>query len=274
MDPKTHKPTHIIMKPMKTTCLYACFLAFASLSHGAVTWQTPQNITGDSDVSTNGSSLYAVNFRSTAGTTTVNSVAFTNATALSSANYTFESLSPSTYHQSPGGTEAPGGTNPTVGFASGNFAGLSSGYQDLLSQYARAGGGSGSGAAEDATFNVWALSLNGLISGNTYEVQVWINDSRNIATGYNGIGTLDRGEGGPVVDYNVGNVAGGGGLGQYAVGTFVATGSTEVFTFDTWAAPTANVAALNAFQLRLIPEPTSALLAALGLCAGISRRRR
>lgn len=270
-------PKHTNIKPQmksRIPALSACILSLASISQGAITWQTPQNITGDSDISTNGTSLYAINFRSTGITTQVNGVTFTNATALSIASYRFESLSPSTYHQSPGGTETPAGPNPAVGHTSGSFAALSANYQNLLNQYARSGGGSGAGLAEDAAFNAWSLTMNGLVAGNTYEVQIWINDSRDVVSAYNGLGTLDRGLGGPVVDYNVGNVSGGGGLGQYVVGTFVATGSDELFTFDTWAAPVSNVGALNAFQVRVIPEPSAALLGVLGLSGFALRRRR
>ncbi|WAC19696.1 hypothetical protein OVA24_20980 [Luteolibacter sp. SL250] len=248
---------------IRTAVLSACLLSLASVSQGAITWQSAQNITGDSNVSTNGTSLYAYNFTTAAGTTTVNGVGFTNSNTFSvTGAYTFDFLSPSTGRA----------TASDSSFNGGQFSALSSSYQALLGQSIRSTGGSGAGAANDSAFNAYALTLSGLTAGSVYEVQVWISDSRNLDPALLGLGHLDRGAGGPLVDYNVGNAAGN--LGQYVVGTFTATGTSEDFVFDAFAAPTANVALLNAFQVRAIPEPSAALLAAAGLFAGISRRRR
>jgi hypothetical protein len=243
--------------------LFGSLLALTSLSRGAITWHAAQNITGDSNVSTNGTSLYAFNFTTVTGATLVNGVQFINSNTFSATGaYSFDYLSPSTGRA----------TAADSGHTSGNFTTLSSSYQALLSQSIRSTGGSGSGAANDAAFNAYALVLNGLTAGTVYEVQVWINDSRSVDPAIQGLGHLDRGAGGPLVDYNVGNKAGN--LGQYVVGTFVATGSDEFFTFDTWAAPTANVAALNAFQVRIIPEPSGVIFGVLGTMGVVRRRRR
>ncbi len=248
---------------LRSAVLSACFLSLASFSQGAITWQAAQNITGDSNVSTTGTALYAYNFTATAGTTTVNGVQFSNSSAFSvTGAYSFDFLSPST------GRAAPADS----GHTSGAFITLSSSYQALLSQSIRSTGGSGSGVANDAAFNAYSLTLNGLTSGTMYQIQVWISDSRSNDPAIQGIGHLDRGAGGPLVDYNVGNTAGN--LGQYVTGTFTANGTSEDFIFDAYAAPTANVALLSAFQVRAIPEPSAALLAAAGVFAGISRRRR
>ncbi|MBX3742278.1 MAG: hypothetical protein KF712_14900 [Akkermansiaceae bacterium] len=248
---------------IRTAILSACILSLASVSQGAITWQAAQNITGDSNVSINGTSLYAYNFTTAAGTTQVNGVQFTNSNTFSVAGaYNFDFLSPSTGRA----------TAADSSHTSGVFTTLSSSYQALLGQSIRSTGGSGSGVANDAAFNAYALTLNGLTAGIVYEVQVWISDSRSNDPAILGLGHLDRGAGGPLVDYNVGNTAGN--LGQHVIGTFTATSTSEDFVFDAYAAPTANVALLNAFQVRIIPEPSAALLAAAGLFAGISRRRR
>lgn len=247
----------------RTAILSACFLSITSLSQGAITWQAAQNITGDANVSTNGTSLHAYNFTTATGTTTVNGVVFNNSNAFSvTGAYSFDFLSPSTGRA----------TAADSSHTSGVFTTLSSSYQALLSQSIRTTGGSGAGIANDAAFNAYALTLNGLTIGSIYEIQVWISDSRSNEPAILGEGHLDRGAGGPSVDYNVGNTAGN--LGQYVIGTFTATGTSEDFIFDAYAAPTANVALLNAFQVRIIPEPSSALLAAVGLFAVIARRRK
>lgn len=242
----------------------AAVLSLASFAQGAISWQTPQTITGESDVSTNGALLYAYNFTTTAGITTVNGAQFANTSAFSVTNaYDFDFLSPST------GRAAPSDS----GYGSGNFNALSSSYRNLLNQSIRASGGSGAGAANDAAFNAFAVTLNGLTIGVTYEVQVWISDSRSNDPATKGLGHLDRGQpGGVMVDYNVGDSAGN--LGQYVVGTFTASETDEFFVFDTYAAPVANVALLNAFQVRIIPEPSSVLVAGGGFAFLMLGRRR
>jgi hypothetical protein len=58
--------------------------------------------------------------------------------------------------------------------------------------------------------------------------------------------------------------------GQFAIGTFTADATTQTLYMET-----INIAQshINAYQIRLIPEPSSALLGGLGLLALLRRRR-
>lgn len=253
-----------ILKPI------AASFALASMASGAITWNTPQDIANDvTQISTTGNLVYAYNFTNVnTGVTTVNTVDFTNTNTSSVAGaYTVASLSPS--------TTITVGTD--VSLASGAFNGLDSAYKALIGREIRTSGGTsggpntptGVGVANDAYYNGYRVTLNGLTDGASYQLQIWINDSRNANTAYLGFGHLD---GSVEVDYNTSDVAGG--IGQYVIGEFVATGTSQSFEFKTDVAEVNNVALLNAFQVRLIPEPSAALLGVLGLSGLALRRRR
>lgn len=112
------------------------------------------------------------------------------------------------------------------------------------------------------------LVLSGLTIGTTYQLQIWFNDLRD--------GTPDivrYNMGGSTVDLTTDTDGGTGGtdLSQYALGTFTATATSENLTATTVSGgggPT-----LNMFQVRAIPETSSALLGGLGLLALLRRRR-
>ncbi|MBX3742279.1 MAG: PEP-CTERM sorting domain-containing protein [Akkermansiaceae bacterium] len=252
-----------ILKPI------AASFAFASMASGAITWNTPQNIANDlTQISTTGDLVYAYNFTNVnTGVTTVNTVNFTNTnTASVAGSYTFSFLSPS--------TTITVGTDVSLG--SGAYNGLDAAYKALIGREIRTGGGTangpsnpaGVGVANDGYYNGYRLTLNGLTDGASYQIQIWINDSRNANTAYLGFGHLDESV---LVDYNTSDAAGG--IGQYVIGEFVATGTSQSFEFKTAAAEVNNVALLNAFQVRQVPEPSAALLGVLGLF-GLVRRRR
>lgn len=254
----------------RTSVLSACFLSLASFSQGAITWQTPQNITGDSDVSTNGTLVRAYTFTdNNVGTTTsVNGVGFLRTTSTTIAGaHEMVAFDRST------GVTGSGSSAAETGAVSQAYNNTTTAYKAILAQAARTTGGT-TGAPDansptDIYYNAYLFTLSGLISGNTYEIQIWASDSRNTLAAYAGVGRLD---GLVNVDYNVGNQTGG--LGQYVIGTFTATGTSEEFIFDSYPSSSPSVALLNAYQVRIIPEPSAALLAAAGLFAGLSRRRR
>ena len=90
------------------------------------------------------------------------------------------------------------------------------------------------------------MTLGGLTKGRPYLVQVWVNDSRGPAAGTQArTQTLD---GIVEMKYNVPHANGG--LGQYVIGRFTATGPTQLFTIfgD-------GCLQFNAFQLRAIAGP-------------------
>ena len=120
------------------------FLATHALG-GVITWTAPRDITGDSDVSTNGTRVKAV---SNAGSSypTGNGVTFTPA-------YSGDSVS---------GVNASNAS--TIG-AMPVGGGISAAYSTLLSKNDyNSGGGS-----------TVTLTVNGLTAGHHYEVQIWAN---------------------------------------------------------------------------------------------------
>jgi hypothetical protein len=253
----------------RTLFLSATFLSLTSFCQGAITWQTPRDITDESDVSTNGTLVRAYTFTNLyVGTTTsVGGVDFLRTTSPTVADaHSIVAMGRSagvSFELSAAETDA----------ASQAYNNTTAAYKAILNQAVRATGGT-AGAPDpnsptDDYFNAFRFTLNGLISGNTYEVQIWVSDSRNATPAYAGVGRLD---GTLNVDYNVGNQTGG--LGQYVIGTFKANGTSEEFIFDSFPSPSASVALLNAYQVRLIPEPSAALLSAAGFFAAICRRRR
>ena len=177
-----------------------------------ITWGTPTTISGNTDVNTSGSSLYAY-----AGTaTTVNGVSFM---AVSSGttwgNVSFSSFG--SFYAAFTATAAP-------------FNGLSTTYSNVLS----------SGAYGGATTST--VTLNGLIAGRAYAVQIWVNDSRT--TGSGRTETVSSGGGNSVLlDYN--NINAAGGIGQTTVGTFVAGSTSQAFTLTS-----SSSVQLNAISVR------------------------
>ena len=91
------------------------------------------------------------------------------------------------------------------------------------------------------------VTLNNLTYGHSYQVQVWANDSRFYGHDRTEIVTNS---GGNAVTLHYNNTGTNGGVGQYTIGTFTATSTTQVFTL-TGILPTGNNAAqLNAIQVR------------------------
>ena len=223
----------------------------AGAEGSVLTWQTPTTISGDTDVNTLGSLVAAFNMAGSA--VTVNGVNFdqfsvpAQGTTVANGNFTFN--------------ESPGFFVPqtNLGSVSAPFANLSADYKTLLSS-----------AISTSDNNALTLTISGLTLGRTYEFQWWLNAStfpnpgfRTTASAPNAV-TLDDN----TTDAN-------GGVGQTVIGTFFAGSQSETITFagiDINNAPT-----INAFQLRVIPEPATSALFLLGgvaVSAGVRRRRR
>ncbi len=204
------------MKPRKTTvrsvrsvltASIAALLGSAAASHAAVIiWGDATTIVGNTDVLTVGTLGYAYNMSNTAAASaTVNTVAFTasnSATALGT-NVTIAGL---------------GANNGTAfGSAAGNpYALLPAAYKNLLR-------GGDFGGVAPAT-----LTLNNLIAGHSYATQIWVNDNRSL-------GGADRkeavtGGGGNTVTLDYNSINADGGVGQYAIGLFNASATTQAFS--------------------------------------------
>ena len=184
-------------------------------ARGAIIWNGAVNIAGSTDVSTIGSSTYACDWNSTWGTATVNGVAFAGAAGsvtnmVSIANY----------------TDYPGNNNP---MSNGNAINLPSAYQSVL------------GGVAYGTPNNISVSLQSLISGHDYLVEVWSNDSRNGHPGGYVTWSSPGGNSVTLTYYNATTK-----VGQYALGTFTASGTSQAFSASAWTGDNY----LNALQVR------------------------
>ncbi len=223
-----------------------------------ITWGSATTVSGDSDVSTSGTLLYAYNVgASGVSSATVNTVTF--------ASYAFPINGPqSVTVGSVAFTESPGilwGSN-SLGSASTPFSNLSSGYKTLL--------GSAGGADNPVTITA---TLGGLTVGNQYQLQIWTSNPSNAGNPYDTIiGDTTFTAGNSVtLDPNTTNASGG--LGQYVIGTFTASGVTRTFTMNSSGS---NAPSLSAFQVRditPIPGPGGAAVVAL-FGTALARRRR
>src|SRR5581483_6214196 len=168
-----------------------------------ITLGAAQNITtNDTDVATNGTFVYAY-----AGTNnvTVNSVTFTT----SATGLTFTNI---------------GNVLAAFGNTAGPITNCSANYRKVLScgRYSNSGASPGS------------ITLGSLVAGNTYQIQVWCNDSRsgleqwrsNTLVSANAVATDSVG-----LAFNASDAPGG--MGQYAIGTFTADASTQTFLVTT-----------------------------------------
>ncbi len=181
-----------------------------------ITWGAATTMSADADVITTGAADRAYIFGSAGA---VNGVTFSN----------FQSNG---FGDSVGAgmVNYPGAAYAANGGAFPNYANLSTAYKDIarFGVYADGGGGS--------------VTLNALNSGLDYQLQVWVNDSREFGGAPIAARTGSIG-GSPTLDYNVQNDTGG--VGQFAVGTFTATGASTALNVSANAS-----AQINALQLR------------------------
>ena len=229
---------------MKPTIL-AIFVAVAialPASAATITWQTPQNIAGESDVYNLGLVVTAVNGGSAdnADPVVVGGVSFlwddgsvlTNGTRYS--QYDF----------------APDPTDPDVSDA----------YDTLLSSTRSYGTN---------------ISLSGLQSGTKYAVQIWVNDSRSDSTAARQT-SFTAGNTSALVQASRDDTEKH--LGQYVIGTFTADAATQAITYEGYDGngnQLNDARYVNALLVTTVPEPGSAgLFGFLLLSAAFLRRRR
>lgn len=188
-----------LQRSIALTFLLTLFPA-ALLADNHVTWGSAHNIQSDSDVSISGTLVYAYAWNG-GSNVTVNSVPFKasrNTNGSGDGNGTFNCYSNQVYYPH---------SNPPFSNLSANYKGIVSGFDNY--------GGSSN------------VTLNHLTPGSSYAVQVWINDSY-----YGGVySEYISGGGGSPVTLQFQTVNGDGGLGQWAIGTFTASSSTETLTF-------------------------------------------
>ena len=232
--------------------LAAVLLAGAPARAGTIVWGLPTTISGDADVSTLGTTLSAHNL---AGPTiSINGVTFV-ATA-------FGNIDP---HFTLTGGGSLTGSDGGFGSAQPPFASLSANYKDLLDS-----GGFTQDFVAQPPPPITLLARN-LTVGTVYEFQWWANEANSLD--FTRTTTATSGGLGVTLDHNVQNVDGG--LGQFAVGTFLADATTQEITFQGAGAGNNPITLLNGWQLRVVPEPaTTSAAIALGAGAIVLRRRR
>lgn len=224
-----------------------------------IVWDSPQTVSGDSNVSTTGSLVYAFTFGGTAApsSATVNGVTFSPFT-LPGGIVTSATVGSVTISESPGTLF---GSN-SFGTASAPFSGLSSSYQSLL----------GSGVYADTAANI-TVTLGGLTPGQQYQLQWWTNNSSNILSNYGETftNTTATAINSVTLDANTTDLVGG--VGQYAIGTFTAAGSTQAFLLSETSGGFNPL--INALQVRAVPEPALSLLGIVAATGGwLAWRRR
>ena len=249
-----------------SSAVLACVVAGqASAAPPPITWGSATNISGDSDVSTAGTLVYAYNIGGAGvSSPTVNGVTF--------ASYAFPAFGSNTASVTVGNltfSESPGrlwGSNG-LGSASTPYSTLSAGYQALL--------GSGGGADNPATITV---TLGGLTIGTQYQLQAWSSNPSNGTVPSTFLAIQDTIFSTSLtnqvtLDINTTNSAGG--LGQYVLGTFTASGTSQVFKIDSVSFASPLISAIQLRDLTPIPGPGGVAVAAIaGTVLSCGRRRR
>jgi hypothetical protein len=219
--------------------------SMTQVSGAVITWSGANDVSGSSDVQTLGTYVDALS-EDPSGTVTINTVPFLEGT-----------LSGSNFSDGVGDIVVSGSF--TANYVSGgDSATTDASYNTLLSHFGYGVYNSGSGEYGPLTVT---LSVQ---SGNEYQVQLFV---------YQFGGNSD---GAAITDPEDSNGPTLNSAGQFATGTFTASGSTQTFQID---GPVNGGAAniFNALQLReiatAVPEPASAGLMLLA-GAGFLRRRR
>jgi hypothetical protein len=219
----------VISPPVKKVLLCCLLIGTFAAAAGAqsIIWQTPQVITGASDVLTNGAYFGSwAPYDAGANALPVNGVSFQGYSDLPGLTYSFS-----------------GGNGGYNGFGSPGT--LDANYNGLL-QYGQYAIGNGS-----STF-----SWGGMTPGHTYEIQFWVEDARgstgarweNLSGGDIGATVYGTDTSGPV-GYSSPLYSGAASPGYYIVGTFVAdsTGSEEILLTPWGGSPDTQI---NLFQVR------------------------
>jgi hypothetical protein len=147
-----------------------------------------------------------------------------------------------------------------LGSSSAPYSALSTDYKAIL----------GSGAYADIPASI-TVTLGGLTSGQDYLVQWWTNNASNAAIlGAGFTNTTALATNSVTLDANTTNTVGG--LGQFATGTFTASGTTQIFLLSETSSGFNPL--INALQVRAVPEPSLTLLGVAAAAGGFLAWRR
>ena len=177
---------------LKTSLLLSTLLTIQAANAATINWGPATNITDDTNVSEDGSLIYAYNFGNPAVSPVVNGTTFTG--------------------RNIGGSWL---NFPTAfGFNAAPFDLLSSNYQSLL----RSG-------SNFVTAGTTSYGFSDLTVGQEYQVQFWVNDSRGAVTTRS---TIFDG----VVTLRANTTEMDGGLGQFVTGSWIADGPAQTITLS------------------------------------------
>ena len=190
----------------------------SALAQG-IWWHAPAAITGDADVVTNGTSVYAYDYANSAQT--VNGVSFVGANSANAGGNV-------------GTTLVSYNTTAFTSTAS-PFAGLSTAYKGILV-----------GAAYATSTSAYTVTLSNLVSGHAYAVQFWVNDPRG-AENARTVTLSSLGGNSVVLGFSTGPGTTAGYAGQYCVGLFTNFGAPQTFTLQSLAT---TVPQMNALQVQ------------------------
>ena len=249
---------HSLLRRRSCAVLVAACLAVSATSHAApITWGSAQTVSGDSDVSTNGTLVYAYTFGGTSAppSATVNGVTF-SPFRIPGGVITSTTVGSVSLAESPGNLFA----SNSLGSSSAPYSALSTDYKAIL----------GSGAYADIPASI-TVTLGGLTSGQNYLVQWWTNNASNAAVlGAGFTNTTALATNSVTLDANTTNIAGG--VGQFALGTFTASGTTQTFLLSETSSGFNPL--INALQVRAVPEPALTLLGFAAAAGGLLTWRR
>lgn len=223
-------------------------LMAAQAAAGTITWGVPTTASADTDVSTLGTLDYAY-IVGDQFSGAVNGVTFAAADTFVSGGIASNEGTPNFFMSS-----APNAYSEFDGGAP--ITGLSASYRYILANAGYSNGGTST------------VTLSNLTPGTSYEVEAWVNDSRNVGRSETFDGT------GPMLSFDASNTTGG--PGQFVIGTFTAAVSgSQSFTIT--PVGSGGVAQLNDIEVRTLPVPEPAsftLLLAGAVALGIWRLRR
>jgi hypothetical protein len=236
------------MKSLSITIL--SFLCAASLQAAAITWGSATDIAGVGDIDlTGGSILYAMDGGdgATAGGVTFDASDYVNLPS----GVTFAA------------TGGDAGENPqarSTDSVAGTVLGASTGdagYDDLIGWVADSFG-------DNDGIVTGTMTFGNLVDTQAYQIQIWFSDDRfggrdmTYGDGTNTVTLSDRS-------------SGAGSNGQYAIGTFTASGTSQDLTM---AASGMGNLHYNAILVQAVPEPSSVMLVGIAGIALLAFFRR
>ncbi|MDD5676181.1 MAG: hypothetical protein PHC61_18560 [Chitinivibrionales bacterium] len=191
-----------------TACVVAgLFLNVLPAAAAVVSWSAAKNITGDTNISTIGTKVYAyfwLGLGDQKNTDTVNGVAFTGTGSVSTVGATSDIVL----------TKGPSPFFLVCDLPPDNLSGgtpLSASYKHLV----------GGAAYSDYDGDYFTVKLNNLTSGKTYQVELWSSYSQGDQAS-----TKVSDSTGNSVTLKHSITSGYGSPGQYAIGTFTAGGTS------------------------------------------------